>query len=306
MSRKLTYEFVKQAFEKEGYVLLSTEYVGKDYKLFYICPVGHQHTISYNNFRRGARCQLCAGNLTLTYDYVREAFFKEHCTLLSTEYKNSSTKLDYICSNGHWHSITWNHFNRGVRCPVCSILNNSGVNCVKYKGGVSENNLPLYETYASQLEKYQPVYKVEQNGLELLGVECTYCNKIFVPKARQVYSRIKVIHGKGKGDSYLYCSKECKCACPLHNQKLWPKDYKPYKENNRPDQKVWATMVKERDNYTCQKCGSKEIIMYAHHIDPVVNNPIESADIDNGITLCYSCDKEAHKLVGCNLNELRC
>lgn len=64
-------------------------------------------------------------------------------------------------------------------------------------------------------------------------------------------------------------------------------------------------MVKERDNYTCQICGSTEGLFIAHHIDPVVCNPIESADIDNGITLCEKCDKKVHKLPGCTYNNLK-
>ena len=46
--------------------------------------------------------------------------------------------------------------------------------------------------------------------------------------------------------------------------------------------------------------------MYAHHIDPVINNPIESADIDNGITLCRYCHKKIHDSKGCSLKDLKC
>jgi len=71
-------------------------------------------------------------------------------------------------------------------------------------------------------------------------------------------------------------------------------------------------LVLLRDNYTCQKCNtSKEdnpdLELHCHHIDPVINNPIESADIDNCITLCKLCHKEIHKTIsGCGFNELKC
>ena len=107
------------------------------------------------------------------------------------------------------------------------------------------------------------------------------------------------------GEAHLYCSNECKQACPVYGQILWPKGYKPFK-NERPNQKQWADLVKERDNYTCQNCGSTEGKMVAHHIDPVINNPIESTDIDNGISLCEKCHLQVHKLEGCAYNDLRC
>ena len=42
MDKKLTYEFVKNSFKKEGYKLLSKEYRGPHRKLDYICPKGHE------------------------------------------------------------------------------------------------------------------------------------------------------------------------------------------------------------------------------------------------------------------------
>jgi len=46
--RKLTYEFVKESFEKEGYKLLSEEYINCEQKLDYICSKGHGHSIGWN------------------------------------------------------------------------------------------------------------------------------------------------------------------------------------------------------------------------------------------------------------------
>lgn len=56
----------------------------------------------------------------LTYDYVVKAFAEEGYTLLSKNYKNSWTVLDYICPKGHKYSIKWNKWNDGRRCPYCS------------------------------------------------------------------------------------------------------------------------------------------------------------------------------------------
>ena len=118
MGKKKTIEEIKQAFEKEGYILLSTEYINAHSKLDYICPKGHKHSITWNKFNTGRRCPKCSGQI-ITFEEVKQAFEKEGYELLSTEYINNKTKLDYICLKGHKHSITWNDFQSGARCPEC-------------------------------------------------------------------------------------------------------------------------------------------------------------------------------------------
>ncbi|MGG0684165.1 HNH endonuclease [Bacillus licheniformis] len=54
-------------------------------------------------------------------EQVREIFKKENCVLLSKEYKNSNSKLHYLCSCGNHDTKDLNHFmNRGHRCPSCT------------------------------------------------------------------------------------------------------------------------------------------------------------------------------------------
>ena len=60
----------------------------------------------------------------------------------------------------------------------------------------------------------------------------------------------------------------------------------------------------ERDNYDCQICGSKENLV-AHHFEGLNVNPIMSADLEMGITLCKKCDKKAHSEVGCRYVDLQ-
>ena len=49
----------------------------------------------------------------LSLEFVRSEFEKEGYTLLSTEYKNSSQKLDVICNKGHHITTSWSNFNSG-------------------------------------------------------------------------------------------------------------------------------------------------------------------------------------------------
>ena len=130
---KLTIEFVREAFAKEGYTLLSEVYVNNSTKLDYMCPKGHKHSIKWGNWKQKQRCPTCAGNAKLTIEYVKQSFETEGYTLLSTEYKNSCTKLDFICNNGHRHSIRLSDWNQGHRCVYCSGSANLTIDYVRMK-----------------------------------------------------------------------------------------------------------------------------------------------------------------------------
>lgn len=56
---RLTYEYVKEQIEKEGYTLLSDEYVQSHEKLKVKCPVGHEYEVRWSNFHTGTRCPVC-------------------------------------------------------------------------------------------------------------------------------------------------------------------------------------------------------------------------------------------------------
>ena len=120
MSKKLTIEYVKKSFEKEGYELLSKEYIDAQYKLKYKCPKGHEHSITWYNWYLGKRCPYCAGQGKPNIEFIRFEFNKENYVFLTKKYKNAHQKLEYICSEGHKHNITWNMWQRVNRCPYCN------------------------------------------------------------------------------------------------------------------------------------------------------------------------------------------
>lgn len=123
---KHTYEFIYNEFKKENYTLISTEYINAKTKLDYICDKGHKHSMEYSSWKNGNRCPSCAGTLKFTYDEVYNYFNQKGYILVSTEYINTQTKLDYICPNGHAHSMQYNNFRTGQRCPTCALVNRSG------------------------------------------------------------------------------------------------------------------------------------------------------------------------------------
>lgn len=116
----LSFEFVKNEFEKRGYKLLSTEYKNKISKLSFECNEGHQGSMSFDSFYYANNiCIECTGSKKHTIDEIREAFNKEEYILLSTEYKNNHTKLEYKCPKGHIGEMNYNNFSLGKRCGTC-------------------------------------------------------------------------------------------------------------------------------------------------------------------------------------------
>jgi 5-methylcytosine-specific restriction endonuclease McrA len=177
--------------------------------------------------------------------------------------------------------------------------------------GYTYKNIPTYDIYAPQLEWCEEVRRSPKDG-NILEVKCTNCGKWYVPKRYSVNCRIQSLKGNYKGENRLYCSKACKKACPIYHktpETLMKEDAVragklKWLELGREVQAELRQMVLERDNHTCRKCGTTESL-HCHHIKPVAIEPIESADIDNCITLCEVCHKEAHKNDGCRYGQLR-
>ncbi len=55
--------------------------------------------------------------------------------------------------------------------------------------------------------------------------------------------------------------------------------------------KIWRKSVLERDNYTCQHCGSKDSLE-VHHIMELRNNNGLALNVENGLVLCNSCHRK--------------
>ncbi len=120
-NQKISYGFIKQSFESEGYKLISKEYKNAYSYLSFICPIGHKHKIKWYSWKQGTRCGKCSNFYNITYKQVKESFEKEKYILLSTEYINAHSYLDFICPNGHKHKIKWHKWQDGQRCGKCDI-----------------------------------------------------------------------------------------------------------------------------------------------------------------------------------------
>lgn len=138
--------------------------------------------------------------------------------------------------------------------------------------------------------------------------KCTYCGQWFKPTRKEVTKRLAFIKGQRSCEGRLYCSSGCKKACPIYQQQLYPRGFK--NSTSREVQVELRQMVLERDNWTCQYKGCEKTVedteLHCHHIEPISQNPIESADVSNCVTLCKEHHKLVHSQEGCKYFQLRC
>ena len=122
MSKRLSYEVIKASFESEGYTLLTEVYENVYQKLEYICPRGHRHSMTLTHWRRGVKCPCFSNSMKPTIEFIRKKFEKAGFTLLTKIYENNRQKLDYICPEGHRHSISWSSCGplKKIKCAHCS------------------------------------------------------------------------------------------------------------------------------------------------------------------------------------------
>jgi len=177
--KRLSYDYIK----KEGYTLLTQEYKNNNQKLDYICPNGHKHSIQWNAWQQGCRCFHCVHNeiankRRLDYSFIKSQFASEGYTLLTKKYKNAFQKLEFICPNGHKHSITWSNWQQGQRCSYCAGLAKKTIEEIK-QAFESEGYKLLTREYKNCYQKLDFIcpnnhkHSIRWNDWKK-GVRCSY------------------------------------------------------------------------------------------------------------------------------------
>jgi hypothetical protein len=65
-----------------------------------------------------------------------------------------------------------------------------------------------------------------------------------------------------------------------------------------PEYNEWRKAVYKRDKYICTICNVKQKYPIAHHLKSFNEYPALRFEVNNGITVCMSCHKKIHKLIG--------
>lgn len=160
----------------------------------------------------------------------------------------------------------------------------------------------IYKTFAHQLTIDEEP-RLAADGISL-QVRCKYCGKYFKPTNSEVNNRIQSINNTKPGEHSLYCSTNCKKSCGTYRRNTYPQGFKT--DTSREVQPALRKLVLERDNWACQTCGATidDAQLHCHHYEGIEINPIESADMDNCITLCKECHSKVHK--DCDMRRNKC
>jgi len=132
MSKRLSYDFIKEEFKKHGYELLDTEYKNNSIPMEFHCThCGKDKKITYASLQQGCECTYCSGNFT--FDEVKEYVKDQGCEFLSTSYSRSIYRYKFRCSCGDEFETAFDTFRRlgKVKCNKCNASISKGEQAVQ-------------------------------------------------------------------------------------------------------------------------------------------------------------------------------
>ena len=216
-----------------------------------------------------------------TYEEVRSAFEDGGCVLLSTEYSRSKDKLRYICNCGNEAEIAFDKFKSGQRCKKCRL----------------ESMRKTAKKRKRTLEEVREIFA--QNGCELLSPEYRNNKQKLLYRCKCGNIARIVLNKMAIGQ---HCSewKSDKLSKAALGKRLNPNrtDEERIQQRKYPEYLAWRKAVCESDDYTCHCCGEKGGRINAHHLKGFAEYPELRTDLSNGVTLCYACHKEFHRIYG--------
>lgn len=146
---------------------------------------------------------------------VKALFEAHNYVLLATEYRDKSSRLEYLCQQGHRNSMSYNNFKYGKRCPTCSRLNQSKRQALDYdfvKQQFEERGCTLmsqlYLNYRQKLDFFCPFGHFQSRTYQDFSRNhiCTECTK---EKLRKQFAYdIEFVRNKFESEGCTLISKE--------------------------------------------------------------------------------------------------
>jgi len=229
--RKLTFEYVKNFFEKENCVLMEDSYINNRSLLKYRCSCGTISKTYFSRFKGGNRCKKCGikkstNKRRFSYEYVKKCFKDWGCELLEDNYINSETLMLYRCSCGNISKIKFSHFQQGHRCRKCGSQKTADKKRLSFKyvyNFFKKENCELLETeYKNNftLLKYRcrckSISKICFNAFKS-GHRCSKCSGKEKPTFEYVYNFFKKENCELLEIVYLNCYTSMKYRCSCKN-----------------------------------------------------------------------------------------
>lgn len=99
---------------------LSEAYRGVNEKHQWECALGHTWEAIPESIKRDSWCPICAGNTRGTLEEIQRLAAARGGICLSDTYRNSSTKLRFVCREGHQFESCRGYLKAGNWCPSCA------------------------------------------------------------------------------------------------------------------------------------------------------------------------------------------
>jgi hypothetical protein len=172
---RLKYSYVKEQFAVNGCELLSDTYVNAHTLMEYRCVCGNLAKINYSNFKSGRRCNKCryrkiAEKKRHSYEDVKKYFANQGCKLLSKDYKNNKTPLEYVCICGRKSTVRFDNFKTGARCRDCYVEKVSGDGSYMFNPNLTPEQREVGRNFKELRDWRKAVFERDQ-------YTCTKCGK---------------------------------------------------------------------------------------------------------------------------------
>ena len=289
---KWNYENMKNFVEKYKFIILTgtEEYYNSESYINIKCNRDHITRIKFRKFLENpSECKQCE-----KYEKIKnfvEIESHSGCKLLSTEYIDNKTIMEFQCSCGNTFKRNYHNFKDAKQylCDECSNKNKSTTRLSNtYDSSVSLLKHMGYTPLDSK-EEYKGIRKKS-------NIRCDNNHTIEMS-----------IDAIKQGHICSCCSYE---NVSNENHWNWQGGITNINDKirNSKEYENWRIEVFEKDNYTCQCCGdNKGGNLEAHHIKNFSDNKELRFDVDNGITMCNSCHNpnqigSFHHMYGTNNN----
>lgn len=317
MSKLIQEEFIERAIKihEERYSYALVDYIRSNINIQIVCnscgSIFQQTPTTHLKSKRC--CPTCRFKwqsdslLSNTEEFIDKANkkYKGFFNYSKTVYVNSRTKVIITCPiHGDFKQTPNGHLSAKYGCKQCNLDSHKGKGHPQWKGGIENLQLPLYETYSERLKIYQPIYKIKQGTFDLLGVECKYCSKIFIPTTQNVKHRINSIN-TGIYQNNFYCSDACKNSCKVYrfnSNSIDPESILYIEKSEKQQARACQTdhlkqlQLDECGYNYCEKCGKEVETIELHHTLEVAKYGLEAISSASHILLCDYCHKELTKL----------
>jgi len=127
-NRKYKVEDIKDYLKLYDYILINQKYVNGYMMIEALCPMAHNISMSFYDFKTGHRCKYCyylilKDRFRFTFEFVSKMIkkFGDGDIVESNIYLNESTPLIIKCHIcGRQYISNWDKFRCGYRCASCS------------------------------------------------------------------------------------------------------------------------------------------------------------------------------------------